>query len=450
MTDLFKDFDKVSKEEWKTQIISDLKGKSHDVLEIYDEIEEIQFDAYYHRTDINEKKELPGNFPFKRGSNTPNNHWGNSVLINVVTAEEANALALNSLMNGVDVLFFKRDCIDLNWKEVLKNIKFEYIHTRFTIETINEYDEICKIAGDNNFSNISFDFDYIENNNEDLFLQLTSRLKERQHGVFTINGYGIQRTGGTTWQELAFCLNAGHEMIIKLLGTGLEIDEATACINFDIGIGSNYFFETAKIRALRQLWSKIIAEYNPLHNCSHNCMITGIIGHTNKSLKDPYTNLLRQTTETMSAVNGGVNNVLVLPYDLYSTDGPSSIAMRMASNISLILKEESYFDKVIDSAGGSYSIEKLTELIGEKAYLSFQKLEAENGLLNQICKSNFSNSIELKRDLKTKLFAEGKIIGIGMNKYPNPDEIQTEWTKVPSYMNIESLLFDQISKSTAI
>ena len=64
MTDFFKEFNKVSKEEWKAQIISDLKGKSHNVLEIFDEIEEIQFDAYYHRTDIKDKNEVPGNFPY--------------------------------------------------------------------------------------------------------------------------------------------------------------------------------------------------------------------------------------------------------------------------------------------------------------------------------------------------------------------------------------------------
>lgn len=450
MTDLFKDFKKVSKEDWKAQIISDLKGKSHEVLEIYDEIEEINFDAYYHKTDVNDKKEVPGNFPYKRGVNAPSNNWGNSALINIINSEDANTLALKLLMEGVDVLFFKSYSVDVNWSEVLKNIEFEYIHVRFSIEAINEYDEICKIVGDNNFSKISFDFDFIENIDDDLFSELAIRLKKRQQGVFTINGFGIQRTGGTTWQELAFCLNLGHEILLKLLEAGLEIDEAAACINFNIGIGSNYFFETAKARALRQLWSKIVAEYNPHHNCSHNCMITAIIGHTNKSLRDPYTNLLRQTTETMSAVNGGVNNILVLPYDLYSVDGSSSLAMRMATNISLVLKEESYFDKVIDPTGGSYSIEKLTELIGEKAYVLFQKLEAEDGLLNSICRSNFSNSIQLKRNLRTRLFADGKIIGIGMNKYSNPDEKHIEWTKVPSYMNIESLLFDQISKTVEV
>ena len=81
----------------------------------------------------------------------------------------------------------------------------------------------------------------------------TSHFSENQQRFALVNGFGIQQSGGTTWQEIAFCLNTGHEYLLKLMEAGFTIDEASACIGFHVGVGSNYFFEIAKIRALRAL-----------------------------------------------------------------------------------------------------------------------------------------------------------------------------------------------------
>ncbi|NRA12641.1 MAG: hypothetical protein HRT57_11860, partial [Crocinitomicaceae bacterium] len=197
------------------------------------------------------------------------------------------------------------------------------------------------------------------------------------------------------------------------------------------------------------LWSKVIDCYNPEHKCTYNCNITAVIGHTNKSLRDPYTNLLRQTTETMSASNGA-DSILVLPYDLYSTDGASEHSKRMALNISLILKEESYLDKVIDPSGGSYSVEALTKLIGEKAWSYFQSIEINEGLLSDSGINLFINDIKSKRQERIDAFQSGKIIGIGMNKYPIPDEKRTEWVERESYLGIEPIVFDTESKNSLV
>ena len=123
-----------------------------------------------------------------------------------------------------------------------------------------------------------------------------------------------------------------------------------------------------------QLWSNVIAAYSPQHRCSHNVTVHAFITHMNKSVKDPYTNLLRQTTEVMSAVNGGINSVCVLPYDLYTSKGASELAQRMALNMTNILKEESYFDMVCDALGGSYSLENVQDILTDSAWKTFQKI----------------------------------------------------------------------------
>jgi methylmalonyl-CoA mutase len=125
--------------------------------------------------------------------------------------------------------------------------------------------------------------------------------------------------------------------------------------NFHLGIGSNYFVEIAKIRALKWLSQHLCNTYqlNPEIHFSAE------IGFMNKSLKDPHTNLLRQTTEAMAAISGGISELTIRPYDDLSANGSNNFSRRMALNISNILKEESYFDFVKDPLKGTYRFKSL-------------------------------------------------------------------------------------------
>ena len=114
------------------------------------------------------------------------------------------------------------------------------------------------------------------------------------------------------------------------------------------------------------------------------------------------------------------------------------------------MKEESYLDKVIDPAGGSYSVEALTKLIGEKAWSYFQLIESNGGLFIESGLYAFVNDINLKRQERIEAFQAGKIIGIGMNKYHSPVLQKTEWAKRSSYLGIEPISFDMESKNSVV
>ena len=77
---------------------------------------------------------------------------------------------------------------------------------------------------------------------------------------------------------------------------------------------------------------------------------------------DSYVNMLRDTTEAMSAAIAGVDYLEVLPYD-FAFRVPNDFSRRIARNVQNILKEEARFDKVVDPAAGSYYVEMLTEKI---------------------------------------------------------------------------------------
>ena len=122
----------------------------------------------------------------------------------------------------------------------------------------------------------------------------------------------------------------------------------------------------------------------------------------------------------------------------------------MELNISLVLREESYFGMVVDPLGGSYSIEQLTSMIGEKAWNEFQHLEKEGGLLNQDCRSAFAARLNTKREARISQFMNNEHILIGINKFMNPAEEKLTWAKLPSYLGVEALNFESLSKIASL
>jgi methylmalonyl-CoA mutase len=450
MSNYFTEFQKVSKTDWEAKIVADLKGKNQDTLRIKDVIEEIDLSGYQHIEDIVHESEIPGNFPYSRGMNKADNSWNNGVLIEIEDEIIANKKALKSLNSGADLLVFKAIKSKTNWKVVLDQIEFEHIKTQFIVRSPDELNELKNTAKLER-NEIGFNIDFLEEQWSDASFQKVANLfKDKQQQFCSINGFKLQQSGATTWQEVAFSLSAGHEYLVKLMQMGFTIDQAAGCISFKIGIGSNYLYEIAKIRSLKKLWSKIVNAYSPEHGCSHNCPITAVIGHMNKSLNDPYTNVLRQTTEVMSAVNAGVDGVVVLPYDLLSCNGPSELAERLALNISSILKQESYLDKVIDPIGGSYSLEKLTEFIGEKSWGAFKILDAGGGVFDKQVLNNLLAEIVSKRSQRIKQFSEGNSILIGINKYRVGDKADKKWEEANVYLGMKQLIFEIEHKTTAV
>lgn len=426
MIGLKNEFKSSSLEDWIVQLKKDLKGEDFSVLLRNDKIEEIEYATFQHQESAHFSPQAPGLFPFTRGLNTNSNNWSNGFIIQVISEKESNTKALEVLMKGCDLLVFDLTTKqDINFEVLFNGIQFEYIKTQIKLADSNQLNGLKAYFKNTIPATISFNQDSFDiTDDSKLFSELVYELKENQRFAIQINGFAIQQAGATTWQEIAYCLSQGHDSLSLLMENGLSIDQAAACIHFTVGIGSNYFFEISKIRALKQNWGSIIKAYQPNHNCSYNCVITAQVGFMNKSLKDPYTNLLRQTTETMAAASGGVDAIIVRPYDASSSNGSSNLSERMALNMSLILKEESYFNQVIDPLGGSYAIEDLTSKIARKSWELFQQLEKSGGLEKEETKQHFIEQINQKAKLRLEEIQSTSKILIGVNKFPNPQEVK--------------------------
>jgi methylmalonyl-CoA mutase len=185
----------------------------------------------------------------------------------------------------------------------------------------------------------------------------------------------------------------------------------------EIAVGTNYFFEIAKLRAIRLLFNLIVKEYNQNWNC--HLVVTPT--KRNKTLYDYNVNMLRTTTECMSAILGGADTIANLPYDaLYHKD--NEFGDRIARNQLLILKNESYFDKVNNPSDGSYYIESLTQQLADKALVLFKDIEANGGFLKQLNEGIIKRKIQESADKEQDLFDSGKEILLGTNKHANKDD----------------------------
>lgn len=443
MDNLFEEFAKPGYQDWVNQLIKDLKGQPEELIQRDDQIEELQFNSYQHQDSNNTSPVSSLNNPYIRQVFRSSNQWENIGNVVVVNEETANKQALQYLNMGATALRFDvRKHSNLNWEQLTAEIQLEYIETTVVVSSYNQFSSIQSKLSGNRLNNVYFELE-LADLKQDECIHLANNLKKKQQFVLLANGYAIQQCGATTWQEISYSLAVAHEYLVRLTELGLTVDEAAACIHFNTGAGAQYFYEIAKIRALRILWSRIVEEYQPTHTCTYAMRVTGITGFTNKSLKDPYTNLLRQTTETMSLIFGGVHAVCVQPYDAYSTKGATTLSTRMAVNIPLILQEESFLEKVIDPLGGSYTLEYLTNEIADKAWDEFRKLEEFGGIENEAAIAYLKTTVQQKAALRKQRISDKSDTLIGINIFPNPSEDNNEWLPADTYLGIPGLTLEQ-------
>jgi len=231
-----------------------------------------------------------------------------------------------------------------------------------------------------------------------------------------VNGISFCNAGASAVMELAFSLATGNEYISELTGIGLPVDVVAKNIQFNLGSGSNYFMEIAKLRAARMLWARIVKAWEPESEDSLKTFIHSETSDFNKTIYDPYVNLLRTTTEAMASAIGGVNSLYVKPFDRNFRDS-SDFSERIARNIQIILKNEAYFDKVTDPSAGSYYIESLTDSLVSETWKLFQQIEKDGGYIVALENGFIQEQIEELCRKRSMNLALRKEVLVGTNQY---------------------------------
>ncbi|MGD0710293.1 MAG: acyl-CoA mutase large subunit family protein [Bacteroidales bacterium] len=450
---LFSEFPPVSTREWEEKIREDLKGADYDKKLVWKTTEGINVKPYYRKEDI-EKLEYqhtpPGEFPFISGQKTNNNAWEIRQDIEEPNPDKANKIAIDAIKRGAEAIGFNTREIeyDTEMKDMLDGIDLSKVSVHFTSassfpvisslflqELSGKKIDTLSVKGSLNFDPLSYYLLYgkfytSQNENFDEAASIIKNLKKEipLFKAITINGQYFHNAGASIIQELAFSLASANEYLVQLTDRGLKVDDIAPRIQFVFAIGSNYFMEIAKLRAARILWSKIIEQYNPANENSMKMNIHAVTSLWNKSIYDPYVNMLRNTTEAMSAAIGCCDSMSVLPFDI-TYKNPDEFSERIARNTQLILKSESYLDKVVDPSSGSYYIENLTDSIADVTWKSFLEVNDKGGFIKVVesgfVKEDIENTCQ-KRDMD---IAMRKQIILGTNQYPNLEENMIEKIK---------------------
>ena len=341
---LFSEFPPVSTEEWMAKITEDLKGADFEKKLVWRTNEGFKVQPFYRQEDLAglDTETKPGEFPYKRGTKACNS-WFVRQGISTKDIKEANAKALDILNKGVDSLSFccrgrliegadlealldgiLADCIELNFstKPQLACAQAQALVDYFTkkgydLSTLKgsiAYDPIASMLKNG-----------VECGLDDAakLIEILEPLKKFR--ALTVKASMLTDSGAFCYQELGYALAWGNEYMRSLTEAGVPADKVAKKIQFNMGIGSNYFMEIAKFRAARMLWAKIVEAYKPECHCGKNpedgicrcsckMFINAVTTKYNQTVFDPYVNLLRSQTEAMSAALAGVNSITVTPH----------------------------------------------------------------------------------------------------------------------------------------
>ena len=410
MKNLFQDFEKITSKQWKNQIQFDLKGADYNDTLVWESLEGIKVKPFYHNDEdavtnavsttntqfsivqdiyVNDtgKSVAKANEALNRGAESirfiiPNNEIDSAFLINNINSPKAVYLQL---------LFLDAD--------VIAKINEEAAKQSFEIFVL--VDPIHQLGFDGNF--------YKDGNSDFATLNEINK-KANNINWLTVNATTYQNAGANMIQQVAYTLAHANEYLNR-------IENFDKNITVEVAVGGNYFFEIAKLRAIRLTLNALAEAYS--ENISFHIIAKPT--RRNKTIYDYNVNMLRTTTECMSAVLGGADAVENLAYDavFHKTN---EFGERISRNQLLILKEESYFDKVNNPADGTYYIENLTNQLAEKGLELFKDIEKNGGLISKLIDGTIQRKIGESAEKEQALFNEGKEVLLGTNKYPNAQD----------------------------
>jgi len=419
------DFQAASKEDWEQEFLKATKGN----FKPWQTDEGFILEPLYFKGDI------------KNVAVNSSANWKVIETIEDQDTEATNQAIINALEQSVEGIEFnynpsqKTDIRSILNDVICSIIRIDIHDQNNPISTLEQLDEIAgKDFNGNSLFNgsVIFDpFDHLEKsgNAEQLksdmatWGELASKSTGR-NGMLrnaAIDSISAHNAGANASLELAIALAKGHELLFHLLSNEIKIDEAAALFQFRMGIGTSFFIEMAKFRAIRVLWNQIVEQYSPEHACSSNIRLHAQSASWNLSYNDPETNLLRLTSESMSAVYGGVDSISLKTNRLQSANSVE-FTNRIARNIQYLLREESFAHKVADPASGAPYVEKITTELILSAWEIFREIEDQGGYIEAVKNEWLKSKIETSAlHLKTQIIS-GKKTWLGVNKYA-PDHL---------------------------
>ena len=260
-------------------------------------------------------------------------------------------------------------------------------------------------------------------------VEFCTRRMPRWHPI-SISGYHIREAGSTAQQELAFTLKDGFTYVEQAIARGLDVDDFAPRLSFFFNAHIDFFEEIAKYRAARRIWAREMREkYGAREESSMLMRFHSQTAGVSLTAQQPLVNVVRTTTEALSAVLGGTQSLHTNSYD-EAHALPTEEAVRVALRTQQVIAHETGVTNTVDPLGGSYFVEALTDRMEEAAYDYFAKIDELGGMVEAI-KQNYP-----QREIADASFRyqqevdEGRRIVVGVNRYADRDEEPIEILRI--------------------
>lgn len=243
--------------------------------------------------------------------------------------------------------------------------------------------------------------------------------------------------GANAVQELAYAL----AIAAKYAEQEESFEAFAQKFYVSFALDTQFFTEIAKLRAFKVLWKAFSSAYGVTENVKVPTLAETSLRSFSKL--DVYVNLLRAANEALSGLIGGADVFTVYPHDALTK--PTEQSVRIARNVSLVLKEETNVLKITDPAGGSYFIESLTADFVKEAWALFLEIEAAGGIDAYTASGKLAEALEASYQARIKAAQTRKQSVIGTNIYANPADVLDSETN-PLFANIKRITipFEQL------
>jgi methylmalonyl-CoA mutase len=422
-------FPPITKAEWIQQVSTDLKGKTVESLKRLTP-DGFETEPFYTAEDLE-------NLPLAENqlSQTTNRSlgWLNVPKVRFSTETATNTILRDQLTKGAEGLLLDLSGTgigEINWNRLLNGLKLSDTPVWFQVD--DESEMVAKalkqflpyqLKGGILDEPIARFLRFGTNPNES-WSQIAEAtrltLDSPQFRTIAVGSTVFHNAGATATQELAFTLNAVVDVYDHLTNSGLTIDQIVPKTALSISVGTSYFAEIAKIRALRILWQRLLLHYS-ISDIGYPIFIHAQTSTFYDATATPYTNFLRATTEAMAAVIGGCDALTIHPYDAVFSE-PDEFSSRIARNISILLKEEAHLDKTLDPSAGSYYLETLTNQLVESAWTLFLEVEKQGGLSKAFESGFIREEIEKAYQAKVEAVKAGRVL-VGVTKFRVDEEV---------------------------
>jgi len=480
---LFEEFPDSTQPEWRSAAEKLLKGKPFDKVMRHKSLEGIEFEPILWKDvldDLPETKALPGFDGYLRGTHAAGyttNPWEIAQSLPYGLPSEFNRIAQEDLICGQNALNVTFDLATLNGMNPDKANPGEVGACGLSLTCLKDievaFDQIIPdavsfhlntgCAGLNiaalffawlNRQNIqpelingSFNMDPLAtlaaSGNLPATLEqlldeqaaLANYCVQQAPGICSVgvSTMPYHKAGASSVQELGSALATGVFYIRQMLERGMEIDTAAQQIRFSLTIGPDFFVEIAKIRSVRVLWARVVEAFGGSNN-AQKIKLHVRTGLNNKTQNDPYVNMLRTSMEALGGAIAGIDSLCIGHFD-ETRRLPDTFSRRISRNTHLILQEECELTGVVDPAGGSWTIEWLTDKIGQAAWSFFQEIESTGGIERALGLGFIQEKIAETAAEREKRFNHRRISLIGTNVYPNVDETPLE-PNTPDYTQL--------------